>query len=78
MRDVTEANDPAVFRDEVDGEHILLGPERPRDTDEDFLVPGLHHPRGRDGVLGLQRRDQGGLLGRGAGFLDVLDAENGV
>jgi hypothetical protein len=38
MGDVTEADDPAVLRDKVDGEDILLGPERARDTDEDLLV----------------------------------------
>ena len=58
VRDVAEANDPAVLRDEVDGEHILLGPERARDADEDLLVPGLHDARRGDGVLRLQRGDR--------------------
>jgi hypothetical protein len=46
------------FRDEVDGEHILLGPERRPKRDEDLLVPGLHDARGGDGVLRLQRGEQ--------------------
>ena len=61
VRDVAQADHPAVG-DEVDGQDVLLGPERARDTDEDLLVPGLHHTRGGDGVLGLQRRDQGGTV----------------
>ena len=44
-RDVAQADDPAV-RDEVDGEDVLLGPERARDADEDLFVPGLHHAPG--------------------------------
>ena len=62
MRDVAQPNDPAVLRDEVDGEHVLLGPERARDADEDLLVPGLHDARGRDGVLRLQRGDERGTV----------------
>ncbi len=62
VRDVTEADDPAVLRDEVDGEHILLGPERARDADEDLLVSGLHDARGGDGVLRLQRGDERGAV----------------
>ena len=61
MRDVAQANDPAV-RDEVDRQNVLLGPERARDADEDLLVPGLHDARGGDGVLGLQRGDQRGAV----------------
>ena len=68
VRDVAEADDPAV-RDEVDGQDILLGPERARDADEDLLVPGLHDARGGDGVLGLQRRDQRGAVDPEAGQL---------
>ena len=60
-RDVAQANDPAV-RDEVDGEDVLLGPERARDADEDLLVPGLHDARRGDGVLGVQRGDQRGAV----------------
>ena len=55
------ADDPAV-RDEVDGEDVLLGPERARDADEDLLVLGLHHALRGDGVLGLQRGDQRGAV----------------
>ena len=58
VRDVAEANDPAVLGDEVDGKNVLLGPERTRDADEDLLVRGLHDARRGDGVLGLQRGDQ--------------------
>ena len=61
VRDVAQADHPAV-RDEVDGQDVLLGPERARDADEDLLVPGLHHARGGDGVLGLQRGDQRGAV----------------
>ena len=61
VRDVAQADDPAV-RDEVDGQDVLLGLERARDADEDLLVPGLHHARGGDGVLGLQRGDQRGAV----------------
>ena len=60
-RDVAQADHPAV-RDEVDGQDVLLGPERARDADEDLLVPGLHHARGGDGVLGLQGGDQRGAV----------------
>ena len=42
--------------------HVLLGPERARDADEDFLVAGLHDARRGDGVLGLQRGDQRGAV----------------
>ncbi len=61
MRDIAQA-DNSVVSDEVDGEHVLLGLERARDTDEDLFVPGLHHARGGDGVLGLKRRDQRGAI----------------
>ena len=37
VRDVAQADHPAV-RDEVDGQDVLLGPERARDADEDLLV----------------------------------------
>ena len=37
LRDVAEADHPAVG-DEVDGQDVLLGPERARDADEDLLV----------------------------------------
>src|SRR5271166_6525872 len=56
-RDVAETDDPAV-RDEVDGEDVLLGPERARDADEDLLVPGLHHALRGDGVLCLEGGNQ--------------------
>ena len=61
MRDVAQADCPAV-RDEVDGQDVLLGPERARDADEYLLVAGLHHARGGDGVLRLQRCDQRGAV----------------
>ena len=57
------------FGDEVDGQDVLLGPERARDADEDLLVRGLHHARRRDGVLGLQRGDQRGAVDPEAGQL---------
>ena len=68
MRDVAEADDPAVG-DEIDGQDVLLGPERARDADEDLLVPGLHHARRGDGVLRLQRGDQRGAVDPEAGQL---------
>ena len=39
------------FGDEVDGQDVLLGPERAGDTDQDLLVAGLHHACRGDGVL---------------------------
>ena len=45
-RDVAQADDPAVG-DEVDGQDVLLGPERARDADEDLLVRrSAPRPRG--------------------------------
>ncbi len=69
--DVAETDHPAV-RDEVDGQEVPLGAEVARDTDEDLLIPGLHHARRRHRVLRLQGGDQrravdakpGHLLGR--------------
>ena len=60
-RDVAQADHPAVG-DEVDGQDVPLGPEVARDPDQDLLVAGLHHARGRDGVLGLQGGDQRGAV----------------
>ena len=68
MRDVAQPDYPVVG-DEVDRQDVLLGPERARDADEDLLVPGLHDPRGGDGVLRLQRRDQRGAVDPEAGQL---------
>ena len=65
-RDVAQADHPAV-RDEIDRQEVLLGPEVARDPDEDLLVAGLHHARGRDGVLGLQGGDQRGAVDSEAG-----------
>ena len=59
--DVPQA-DHAAIRDEVDGQDVLLRLERARDPHEHLLVPGLHHTRGGDGVLGLQGRDQRGTV----------------
>ena len=60
-RYVAKTDDPTV-RDEIDGEDILLGPEHARDADEDLLVPGLHHPLRRDGVLGVKGGNQRGAI----------------
>ena len=60
-RDVAQTNDPAV-RDEVYREDVLFGPERARDADEDFFIPGLHHALRRDGVLGVEGGDQCGAV----------------
>ena len=68
VRDVAQADHPAV-RDEVDGQQVLLGPERARDADQDLLVPGLHDARRGDGVLSLQRGDQCGAVDPEAGQL---------
>ena len=60
-RDVAQTDHPAV-RDEIDRQDVLLRPERARDADEDFFVPGLHHALRRDGVLGLEGGDQRGAV----------------
>src|SRR5271166_6658005 len=60
-RDVAQTNDPAVH-DEVDGEDVLLGPERARDADEDLLVRGLHRALRGDGVLGVEGGNQRGAV----------------
>ena len=60
-RDVAQTNHPAV-RHEIDRQNVLLGPERARDADEDFFLPGLHHALRRDGVLGGEGGDQRGAV----------------
>src|SRR5271165_4898008 len=61
VRDVAQTNHPAVRR-EVDRQNVLLGPERARDADQDFFLPGLHHALRRDGVLGAEGGDQRGAV----------------
>ena len=50
--------DGSAVRDEAYVEDVLLGSEGARNTHKDLLVPGLHHARGGDGVLGLERGDR--------------------
>ncbi len=62
MRDIAEADDPAVLCNEVDRRDILRGLERAGDADEDLFSPGLHHARRSHGVLCLQRANQVGAV----------------
>jgi hypothetical protein len=57
MRYVSEPDGFSV-RNKIDGQEVALRLKRTGNTDEDFLVAGLHCSRRDDGVLGLQRGDQ--------------------
>ncbi len=61
LGDVAEADD-AVADHEVDREDVELGIERARDPQREPLVAGLQDARGPDGVLRLERCDQGRIV----------------
>ena len=68
LRDVAEA-EHAPADDEVDAQHVLLGPERARDPQRQRLVAGLDRSGRLDHILCLQRAEQGRAVDAEAGEL---------
>ena len=62
VRDVAQADDPAVRATKLTARMSCSDRNAPETRTRIFSSAGLHHARGRDGVLGLQRGDQRGAV----------------